>query len=377
MAGASKLLRRAPHVVSYWDGGRLVFHNFATGVVVAGDPIASQVLHFFDRWRSADGLAGYLGVYSRPSVHRTIKALERATLLIRRDAAGDPITSGLTGWAREGWNPSAGFFHLSTKDVTYVDEDRFTSSWHAQHRRGKRPPDVVKRYPRAPVRHLPRAKLAGEYVDVLRGRRTWRRFARRSISATDLATLLHLTFGVQAWLEGADVPRLALKTAPSGGARHSVEAYVLVRRVDGIAAGIYHYAPDRHHLELLTRDTRPRRVSRYLPTQHWFGGAAALVLMTAVFPRVQWRYPFARAYRVVLAEAGHLCQNFCLTATWLGLAPFCSMALADSVIERDLRIDGVNESVLYACGVGKRPPGAAPPAWPEERPRRAKKRSTR
>jgi nitroreductase len=84
--------------------------------------------------------------------------------------------------------------------------------------------------------------------------------------------------------------------------------------------------------------------------------------MTAVFPRTQWKYEFPRAYRVVLAEAGHLCQSFCLTATWLGLAPFCTMALADSAIERDLRIDGLTESVLCAAGVGLRPtlPGAAP-----------------
>ena len=46
-----------------------------------------------------------------------------------------------------------------------------------------------------------------------------------------------------------------------------------------------------------------------------------------------------------------------LAATWLGLAPFCSMALADSRIERDLGVDGVTESVVYAAGVGARPPG--------------------
>jgi SagB-type dehydrogenase family enzyme len=77
--------------------------------------------------------------------------------------------------------------------------------------------------------------------------------------------------------------------------------------------------------------------------------------MTAVFPRTQWKYESPRAYRVVLAEAGHLCQTFCLVATWLGLAPFCTMALADSRIEKDLGIDGVTESVLYAAGVGRQP----------------------
>ena len=35
------------------------------------------------------------------------------------------------------------------------------------------------------------------------------------------------------------------------------------------------------------------------------------------------------------------------------------MALADSVIERDLGIDGISESVLYAAGVGRPPRGVA------------------
>ena len=74
--------------------------------------------------------------------------------------------------------------------------------------------------------------------------------------------------------------------------------------------------------------------------------------MTAVFPRTMWKYHHARAYRVVLLDAGHLCQTFCLVATWLGLAPFCTAALKDTLIEKDLGIDGIRESVLYVAGVG-------------------------
>ena len=74
--------------------------------------------------------------------------------------------------------------------------------------------------------------------------------------------------------------------------------------------------------------------------------------MTAVFPRVQWKYPSARAYRTVLLDAGHLCQTFCLVATWLGLAPFCTAAIKDTLIEKDLGLDGIRESVLYMAAVG-------------------------
>ena len=77
--------------------------------------------------------------------------------------------------------------------------------------------------------------------------------------------------------------------------------------------------------------------------------------MTAVFARTMWKYRRARAYRVVLLETGHLCQTFCLTATRLGLAPFSTAALRDSLIERDLGIDGISESALYVAGVGLLP----------------------
>jgi hypothetical protein len=125
----------------------------------------------------------------------------------------------------------------------------------------------------------------------------------------------------------------------------------------------------RRELERLSKDATPRQVTKYLPGQSWYNAASALVLLTAVFARTQWRYPFARAYRVVLAEAGHLCQTFCLTASWLGLAPFCTMALADSAIERDLGIDGVSESVIYAAGFGTRPGGVDWAPWPSLRRR--------
>jgi SagB-type dehydrogenase family enzyme len=85
--------------------------------------------------------------------------------------------------------------------------------------------------------------------------------------------------------------------------------------------------------------------------------ASALFIMTAVFPRTQWKYRFARTYRVVLLETGHLCQTFCLVATWLGLAPFCTAAFQDSLIEKELGLDGIRESVLYLAGVGTLPAG--------------------
>ena len=135
------------------------------------------------------------------------------------------------------------------------------------------------------------------------------------------------------------------KTSPSGGARHPIEAYVLALRVSGLPKGLYHFAPDTGRLHPVRRGASSSQLVEYLSGQWWFADAAALVLMTAVLPRVRWRYPHPRAYRSVLLGAGHLCQTFCLVATWLKLAPFCTQALADSRIERDLGADGIDEVV--------------------------------
>ena len=186
-------------------------------------------------------------------------------------------------------------------------------------------------------------------------RRTWRHFSRRALDLGSLATLLGLTWGVQQWSTVRGQGRVSLKTSPSGGARHPIEAYVLVLRVRDLPRGLYHYASDCHALERLSDRATSRQIVKYCAGQSWYGPAAAVVIMTAVFAREQWRYRGPRAYRAVLLDAGHLCQTFCLVATWLDLAPFCTMAVADSLIEHDLGIDGVSESALYLAGVGTRP----------------------
>jgi SagB-type dehydrogenase family enzyme len=125
--------------------------------------------------------------------------------------------------------------------------------------------------------------------------------------------------------------------------------------VGGLRPGLYHYTGAAHSLALLRHGANSRQIARYLEGQWWFGGTSFVVFMTAVFGRTRWKYDYARAYRAVLMEAGHLCQTFCLTATWLGLAPFCTLAFADSKIEQALGLDGISESVLYAAGAGTRP----------------------
>ena len=285
-------------------------------------------------------------------------------LLIRSDCPQDANERAMDGW--NGWNPAAGFFHASTRN-TPVTRNRVAAEGalrEAYARDGA--PASIKRYPRAPTLTLPEPRAGGEFSDVLRGRRTWRKFSERPVTLAEIATLLGLTSGVQRTEMTVGLGPVHLKTSPSAGARQPLETYVLAVNVEGLAPGLYHYVPDGHALERIRKNATPGTIARYIPEQPWYRTAAALVILTAVFARTQWRYPYPQAYRSVLLEAGHVCQTFCLAATWLSLAPFCTALFADAVVERDLKIDGISESFIYGAGVGSRPPGLDWAPWPEE-----------
>lgn len=355
--------RRASHVVSYWLDGALVLHNYASGVRAEVPPMAIDLLARCGEWRDFASLTGAAAVPPGFSLQPFVDVLVEATFLDRSDRPEPEASRAYAKW--NAWNPHAAFFHSATRDVSFAPPE-VADVKHREKFVADPPPPMVKRV-KADVRiDLPPAATLDGLTDTLTSRRTWRKFGAGAVSRGDLATLLNVTWGVQQWVGIDGAGRMALKTSPSGGARHSIEAYALVRRVDGVGAGLYHYGADDHRLHRLTRArAKLRKVSDYLPTQTWYDDAAVVIFMTAVFARAQWRYDYARAYRSILTEAGHLAQTFCLLATRLGLAPFVSMALADSVIEGDLGIDGVSEAVVYCAGVGTRPDGVAWAPWPE------------
>jgi SagB-type dehydrogenase family enzyme len=332
-----------------------VFHNYARAVTHSGDALTLALLDFFDDWRRLGTLIGS-SEFPPHRIRRAVRQLAAAGLLQRSDRAPHPREAAFErGWGS--WNPSAGFFHSATRDCDFAGGELQAEETLRSRVKTRPQPARSKTYARHATVALPNLRADGSFAQVLLERRTWRRFGRGRMMRDQLATLLGLTFGVQKWIDQQALGRAMLRTSPSGGARHPIEAYVAVRDVSGIREGLYHYSAARHHLALLGRGAVRARIERYLPGQAFFASASALVIMTAVFSRTEWQYPFPRAYRVVHLEAGHFCQTFCLVATALGLAPFCTAALADSVIERDLGIDGVTESAIYACGVGTRPRG--------------------
>ena len=345
--------RRASSVVVYWEEGNLVFDNYLAGSKISADPVVCRILDFCSGWRSVPEVSAYLGNFQEASVRRTLESLTHHAMLRRSNQPADKREAALAGW--KGWLPAAGFFHFSTRDVEFAKDPVAAFRNLQQHAKTRPMPRIGKSYPGARRVPLSADLPAAEFPRILKQRRTWRKFSAQPVPLDDLGGLLQLTFGVQGWAEIPGLGRAAMKTSPSGGCLHPIETYVLARNVNGLQPGIYYYDARRHHLVWLRRGISRHALKKMIGHQWWFAETPFLVLMTAVVGRPQWKYDYSRVYRAVLLEAGHLCQTFCLTATWLGLAPFCTIALADTQWEKLLGIDGVRESLIYAAGAGLRP----------------------
>jgi SagB-type dehydrogenase family enzyme len=336
--------------IAYWNGGKLRIANYLTRREFSTNPKTLDVIRFFFTPRTIQDALVEFRSYSRNSVARAILQLIDAQLLLEYNSAEWERDELL----RSSWGPwlPEGGFHFMTKDTPYVPRD-----WSIKKRLKRLPatpaPPQFKKIPGTAAMRLPSIEIPRDtFFETLYARRTHRNFARGKVSLENVSQLLQTTWGVQGYFQTEAFGSLPYKTSPSGGARHPGEVYLMALRVDGLESGMYHYQVKDNRLARLSSRVSPRMASAYCADQPYFAGAAALFIMTAVFARTMWKYGRARAYRVVLLEAGHLCQTFCLTATRLGLAPFSTAALKDSLIEIDLGLDGISESVLYVAGVG-------------------------
>jgi SagB-type dehydrogenase family enzyme len=344
----------------YWDKGDLRIVNYLTRGIFSANPVVLEVVRFFFCPRTIREAMLEFDTYTPESVGEAILKLIDAELLLECESPewsrDDLLASSWQAWLPEG------AYHFLTKDTAYFGSD-WTLEKKLQAMPGTPQPEQFKKTNGCESISLPLP--AGDtdiFFQTLHARRTRRAFSKAFLSLDSISKLLQTTWGVQAYADTDHFGPLPLKTSPSGGARHPVEVYLMALRVKGLDAGLYHYDARDHALERISSVATPQMARAYCAGQAYAGRAAALFIMTGVFARTMWKYRHPRAYRVVLLDAGHLGQTFCLTATRLGLAPFSTAALKDTLIEEDLKIDGISESVLYVTGVGmppEKPPRSA------------------
>lgn len=261
------------------------------------------------------------------------------------------------------WRPAAAVMHYASRWNGVDTEDsanRFLENFEGEFldRLGPAPPVALERVDRAQRLKLPPA--AATAFDELLGRRvTCRNFAReRALPMADFSAVLYRAYGARALTDYAPGFQVVKKAAPSAGALHPTEAYVLVQHVEGLPAGLYHYHPVDHALEpmrILEADAAAVVARRCVASQAYFVDAHAIVFATSRLRRQSWKYRnHAKAYRALILDIGHLSQTLYLAATELGLGAFITAAINEVDIEQALGLDPLEEAPLAVSGFGYR-----------------------
>jgi putative peptide maturation dehydrogenase len=323
-----------------------------------------------DRWvRDED--AGDPAFVRRLAVQGLLVSDEPDPLLVELRRRDERLTS-------PPWNIYAALHRAMTawRDVEVAVSDEQSSGNELALELARGSPAFVERHGPPPShfhhvaepRPLPPAEREGALYDALRGRSTTRGFEPGArLTAEELSLVLRYVWGCHGTARlGEDVVVLK-KTSPSGGSLHPIEVYPLVRSVDGIEPGLYHYSVEHHALELLERleESETEALARsFLGGQWYFASAQVIFVMAARFHRSFWKYrDHEKAYTAILIDAGHLSQTFYLVCADLGLGAFVAGAINDATIDERLGLRTFEEGSLVICGCGRPAPSGLEPRF--------------
>jgi SagB-type dehydrogenase family enzyme len=148
-----------------------------------------------------------------------------------------------------------------------------------------------------------------------------------------IAAFLELSLGISAW-KGIEDSKWALRMNPSSGNLHPTEAHLILPEMDSLPAGVYHYDPYHHALEL--RATTPEGMwSAFLG---YFQTGGFIIGLSSIFWRESWKYG-ERAYRYCNLDAGHALACLSFAANLQGWKVVHLNALSTADLETILGFD--------------------------------------
>ncbi len=170
-----------------------------------------------------------------------------------------------------------------------------------------------------------------------------------SLTETAVSNLLYYSVGE---IDPDALDGRGRRACASAGARYPIETYVLLlKNVEGLSQGLYHYAVETHGLTILRRmQLSPEELEamfRHKETQH----ASMVLFFTGVFSREVEKYG-ERGYRNVLLEAGGIGQQLYVLAQALGVGCVALSGVDDEVVERMIGVDGLHESMVHTIVIG-------------------------
>ncbi len=180
-------------------------------------------------------------------------------------------------------------------------------------------------------------------------RRTLRRYQETPLTLNELTLLLWFSQGVKSV---TDRP-VTMRTVPSGGARHPLETYLIVTRVEGLEPGLYRYQAIPHKLSLIRTGALAEELRQKAVPQNHIRDCAVSFWWAVDSFRTTWRYS-TRGYRYILMDSGHACQNLTLAAEGIQCGVCAIGSFDDGAINQFFGMDGKERFIIYGATVGKR-----------------------
>ena len=157
--------------------------------------------------------------------------------------------------------------------------------------------------------------------EAIRSRRSIRELGGGRLELSDVAQLLWSAQGV------TDEDR-GRRAAPSAGAKYPIELYAVAGSVNGLAPGLYRYAPEGHALVQVKEGDVRRELCAEALSQEWVRSAELVIVIAAVYERTMEKYG-ERGIRYAHIEVGAVAENIYLQAESLGLGTTFVGAFSD------------------------------------------------
>jgi SagB-type dehydrogenase family enzyme len=181
--------------------------------------------------------------------------------------------------------------------------------------------------------------------EALLNRRSVRSYKNEALELKDVSQLLWAAQGITSKQKGG-------RTAPSAGALYPLEIFVACGDIKNIAAGVYHYQPAGHLLQLITEGDKRNLLSAAAHLQASLSRSAAVIIIAADYSRTTKKYE-GKGRRYVDMEAGHAAQNICLQAVSLNIGTVTMGSFNDSKVKQLLNLPAELEP-LYLLPIGRK-----------------------
>lgn len=187
-------------------------------------------------------------------------------------------------------------------------------------------------------------------IEIIKNRRSYRKFTDEALSFAELAYLLWTTQGLHKIIDGNYA---SLRSVPSAGARHPFETYLIVKNIEGLEKGLYRYLPFEDSLLLICGiEELDDKLDKATLGQHFVINSAVVFIWTCIPYRNEWRYNIG-GHKPMLLDAGHICQNLYLACESIGCGTCAIAAYNQMLMDNLLCIDGEDEYVVYLSPVGR------------------------